>query len=575
MGKTDCKEIRILIVEDSEDDALLIVREIQHGGYTVLMARVDSELTMKTALGEKTWDLVIADHNLPGFDSKRALEIVRQFNPNMPFILVSGSIGEEVAVDAMKSGAHDYVMKCNLARLLPAVERELREAENRRAHQKAEALIRHMAFHDSLTGLINRVRFEQGLNEAVMEANEEGNIHALLYLDLDQFKVINDTCGHLAGDELLRRLAQQLQRKIRDSDALARLGGDEFGILLRHCPLQRAEQIAQTLLQSIQSYQFIWENRHFKVGASIGVVPIEGNGNAQTLLSLADMACYAAKDQGRNRVHVYTEGDKLITQRFGEMHWLQRLRAAVENDSLVLFQQQILPLQVGNPHYELLLRMEDEEHHLITPDYFIPAAERYNFMAEVDRWVIRHTCEQIQHQQLLTGNQATIAAYFINLSANSLSDASLINYIQRQLNSHGIPPQCIGFEITETAAIADLENALELIQALRKMGCKVALDDFGTGMTSFSYLKSLTVDYIKIDGSFVQAMLENEIDKAIVESVNTICHIAGMQTVAEFVESEAILQNLTVMGVDYAQGWAIHYPSLFTKQGKHLLPHCL
>jgi len=565
MAVTEGLPIRVLIAEDSEDDAQLVVRELRRGGYIPEMRRVDSATDMRAALETQAWDLIITDHNMPSFDSREALTLARQHDTNTPFILVSGSIGEEIAVDAMKSGAHDYVMKGNLTRLIPAVERELREAGNRRAHQAAQARIHHMAYHDSLTDLVNRAEFERRLNTVVENAREARENHALLYIDLDQFKLVNDSCGHLAGDELLRRLTRRLQGGIRESDTLARLGGDEFGVLLKNCHLDRAERIAQSLLTSIQNYFFVWGERTFRVGASIGLVRVTGDETAQALLSLSDMACYAAKDRGRNRVHVYTEGDEELSQRRGEIQWIQRLQAAMANNGLMLYRQRIQALQGATSHSELLLRMQGDTGEVVTPDCFIPAAERYNLMPEIDRWVIQHACQQLQglHQgKRPTADQGSV---FINLSATSLSDDGLMGYIRDQLHVHGVPPGSIGFEITETAAIADFDCAMRLIKSLREHGCRVALDDFGTGMSSFSYLKSLAVDFIKIDGSFVRTILEDPMDGAIVEAVNTIGHIAGIQTIAEFVENDEIMQRLTTMGVDFAQGWAVERPQPFVE----------
>lgn len=563
MRESKSSPLRVLIVEDSEDDALLILRELRRGGYEAFSQRVDSAADMDHALESTAWDLIIADHNMPSFDSHDALALARQHDPNTPFILVSGSIGEEVAVDAMKAGAHDYVMKDNLTRLLPAIDRELREAANRRAHQAAQATIRHMAYHDSLTELLNRAEFERRLSAAVESARGNGEIHALLYLDLDQFKLVNDSCGHLAGDELLRRLARRLQRGIRESDTLARLGGDEFGVLLKSCPLEHAEQLAQGILNNIKEYRFIWGDRSFKVGASIGLVRVDGEAEAPALLSLADMACYAAKDRGRNRVHVYIEGDSELNLRRSEMRWIQRLQGAMANNELMLYRQRIQSLHGANSHSELLLRLRDEQGKLITPNIFIPAAERYNLMPEIDRWVIRNACERIQLQHQGSRYPVDDGTVFINLSATSLSDKELVTFICDQLQSHAIPTGRVCFEITETAAIADFDCALRLIQALRELGCKVALDDFGTGMSSFSYLKSLEVDFIKIDGQFVRSMLEDKMNNAIVEAVNTIGHIAGIQTIAEFVEDDATLQQLTTLGLDFAQGWAVERPHTF------------
>ena len=564
MHGTNNPVINVLIAEDSEDDALLIKRELTKGGYKPYMHRVESAVEMQRALDKQEWDLIITDHNMPSFDSKDALTLCKQNGGHAPFILVSGSIGEEIAVDAMKSGAHDYVMKNNLTRLLPAIQRELKEAENRRAHQEAEATIRYMAYHDSLTDLINRGEFERRLEQTVESAKLENDLHCLLYLDLDQFKLVNDSCGHLAGDELLRRVTRRLQAGIRDSDTLARLGGDEFGVLLKNCPPQRALQIAQGLLENIKNYNFIWSDSSFKVGVSIGLVQVNGETPSTELLSIADMACYVAKDQGRNRIHVYNESDETVSQRRSEMQWIQRLQDNMANNSLVLYRQQIRSLQGGASHNEILLRMFDDDGSIITPDRFIPAAERYNIMPAVDMWVIQHACEQLK--KLATGKSTSSDndTIFINLSANSLSNRELSSYIKDQLLQHEIRPEKVGFEITETAAITDFDNAMKLISSLQKLGCKVALDDFGTGMSSFSYLKSLNVDYVKIDGSFVKNMPENEMDHAIVESINRIGHIAGMKTIAEYVENDTIIKQLTELDVDFAQGWAVEHPQPFT-----------
>ncbi len=557
MSDSEQRTLRVLVAEDSEDDALLVIRELRRNGYAADFRRVDSAQEMRAALIEGPWDLIITDHNMPGFNSSHALEIAREFDPNIPFILVSGSIGEEVAVDAMKSGAHDYVMKNNLTRLLPAIERELREAENRRAHQRAQEQIRYMAFHDNLTGLINRAEFEKRLGAAVERARSGGEGYGLAYLDLDQFKLVNDSCGHLAGDELLRQLARRLQARVREGDVLARIGGDEFGLLLSGCSMKRARQVANELIDIVRSTPFVWGGRVFRVGCSVGLAPIDGNQPPERYLSMADMACYVAKDRGRNQVHVYQEGDAELSRRQGEMEWAQRLQKAMDENSLVLHGQRIRCLRGGTDHIEILLRLSDAKEGLIGPDRFLPAAERYSLMPEIDRWVTAKVCQALQQRQ---DHVAASPRLFVNLSGASLSDVRLFDDIETQVKRCGIPADRLGFEVTETAAIADLDCATRLIRRLRQGGHKVAIDDFGTGMSSFAYLKNLPVDYLKIDGSFVVGMLDDQRDEAIVEAVNKIGHLSGMQTIAEFVESPAILHRLQALGVDYAQGWAVHRP---------------
>ncbi len=556
MSDTPLQHIRVLLCEDSEDDAGLLDLALKRGGYQARIQLVDNERDFLDALQGGSWDIIITDHSMPSFNSGDVIRLANEWDPHLPVIIVSGSIGEEAAVEAMKSGAQDYVMKGNLKRLVPAIEREIKEAQTRREHQQAQDLIHHMAYHDSLTGLVNRREFESRLRNALQSRSPDDSYpHALLYIDLDRFKLVNDSCGHMAGDELLRRLSRKLLRCMRDNDTLARLGGDEFGVLLEHCPLERARHIAQHILDTVDEYVFVWGDRHFKVGASIGLVISDGVEDEQTLLSLADMACYTAKDLGRHRVHVAAPGDREITQRRGEIEWVQRLRHAMDHDRLMLYAQRIEPLGDGVAHHELLLRMQDEDGSVITPDRFIPAAERYNLMLDLDRWVISRTFELLQ-----TLSPDGTDSYFINLSGISLSCESLVDHIRDQQELYGIAPARIGFEITETAAIANFDAAIDIMTRLQATGFRIAIDDFGTGMSSFSYLRSLPADYIKIDGSFVRDMLDDDIGLAIVESVNRIAHIAGLRTIAEYVENDALFERLRQMGVDYAQGWAIQRP---------------
>jgi len=558
------ERLRVLIVEDSEDDAMLVLRELRRGGFDPEMERVDNQDELRRALRQRNWDVVITDHNMPGFSSEAALETVKETGLDVPVIIVSGSIGEDIAVAAMKTGAHDYIMKDNLKRLVPAIERELREVETRRAHRMAEETIRHMAYHDALTGLTNRHEFERRLRRALYHAQEEGAQHALLYLDLDQFKIINDTCGHIAGDEMLKQVAVVLQQPIRETDTLARLGGDEFGVLLENCPQDRAEAIARALLQEIRDFRFVWQDKTFALGVSIGLVMITGDGKTLTdVLSAADMACYAAKDRGRGRVHVYSDNDADLAQRQGEMQWVARINHALEENRFELFRQCIVPLagqDDGAVHCEFLIRMRETDGELVLPGAFIPAAERYNLMPALDRWVIDAVFRHVaQHGPPVAGaNGRTLC--FINLSGASLSDDTFFAYIRDKLDEYRIPRGTICFEITETAAIANLGTAVEFIQEIREAGCLFALDDFGSGLSSFSYLRTIPADFLKIDGIFVRDMVEDPMDAAIVEAINSIGHVAGLRTIAEFVESAAIRERLRAVGVDFAQGFGISAP---------------
>jgi len=562
--------LRVLLVEDSEDDALLIIRELRKGDYAPEWARVDTSEGLEHALRSDAWDIVITDHNMPRFSSHAALEIVKQSSMDVPIIIVSGSIGEDIAVEAMKGGAHDYIMKDRLARLVPAVDRELREAKNRNAHRRAQEVIRHLAYHDALTGLVNRVEFENSVRHALRTASE-GSRHALLYLDLDQFKVINDTCGHVAGDELLRQLATLLKEPIRESDTLARLGGDEFGVLLAHCSLEKAQSVAERMLQLIREFRFGWQDKTFAIGASAGLVVIDGSGQTLSdLLRTADMACYAAKERGRNRVQVYRPDDAELLQRHGEMQWISQLRRALEEDRFVLFSQPIVslsPRHDGARQAELLLRLRSDDGTLILPGAFIPAAERYSLMPDLDRWVVRHAFAYIA-RQIGAGPAPALGKCFINLSGATLSDDGFAGYVREQLRIQAVPPESVCFEITETAAIANLASALEFIGEVKRLGCQVALDDFGAGLSSFSYLKTLRADFLKIDGSFIRDMLEDPMDAAIVQAINSVGHVAGLKTIAEFVETQEIRAALATIGVDYAQGYGIAHPSVLESEAR-------
>ncbi len=420
------------------------------------------------------------------------------------------------------------------------------------------------ATHDSLTGLANRSAFEKRLREAIESARAYNEEYALLYMDLDQFKVVNDTCGHLAGDELLRQLATQLKKNIRSADTLARLGGDEFGVLLDRCPLHEAVAIAQSLKESIGEHRFAWDNKTFEVGVSIGVVPVTSScASKETLMSSADIACYAAKDLGRNRVHVFEEADDHTSKRHGEMHWVSRITEALQQDRFILYKQIISGIAHNDDHhYEILVRMLDDSGKIIPPGAFIPAAERYNMMPAIDRWVIRNLFIFCANKYF-TGNSeqpSVTQIYTINLSGNSVNDADFLKFVRDQFTLHKLPPEQFCFEITETSAIANLSSAATFISELKKMGCLFALDDFGSGLSSFGYLKNLPVDFLKIDGQFVKDIVDDPIDAAMVKSINEIGHVMGIQTIAEFVENDAILSKLKEIGVDYAQGYGIAKP---------------
>ncbi|MDP1708777.1 MAG: EAL domain-containing protein [Gammaproteobacteria bacterium] len=815
--------LRVLIVEDREDDALLLLRELAHGGYAPTHERVDTGQAMAAALAEP-WDIILSDYTMPHFSAPTALELLKRCGHDIPFIIVSGNIGEEAVVEAMHSGASDCVMKDRLVRLNVVVERELREAGQRRKRKQAEqalcaseallneaqriarlgsweldlvqndlkwsdevyrifeldpaqfdpsyetfldtihpddrdfvnrtytesvqtripydivhrlrmkdgrvkyvhercetfydgqgrplsslgtvqdvterkqaeealfqekeraqvtlqsigdavittdaearvdymnpvaeqltgwsvaeargqplarvfnaiheltrepveclaalvlreqrsaaldcdaALIRrdgvefsiedsaapirdrqgaitgvvlvfhdvsqarvmanqivYQARHDPLTGLLNRREFELCLKQALESAREDGKQHAVCYIDLDQFKVVNDTCGHMAGDELLKQLAGRLQERVRGNDILARLGGDEFGVLLHGCPLDKAWEIADDLCAMARKFRFAWEGKTFDVGASIGLVPIHGeSASLAEVLSAADSACYVAKSEGRNRVHVYQADDRALARHRSEMQWVSQIRQALEEDRFCLYYQVMQPLNntatAGN-HIEVLLRMKAHDGQLVLPMAFIGAAERYNLMTTLDRWVIRATFDFLSRQSGSgNGNDYPLVTCAINLSGQSLCEDAFLDFAIEQLQRADIQPTQICFEITETAAVTHLSRAMRFISTLKGMGCRFALDDFGSGLSSFGYLKNLPVDYLKIDGTFVRDMADNVIDRAMVEAINNIGHVMHIQTIAEWVEDDAVLALAQQMGIDFAQGYAIAKP---------------
>ena len=427
----------------------------------------------------------------------------------------------------------------------------------------------YQATHDALTGLVNRSEFERRL-QRVIEANQSMNAeHAICYLDLDQFKVINDTCGHLAGDELLRQLSELLFSQVRKRDTLARLGGDEFGVLMEHCDIAHARRVTDSLRAIVEEFRFVWQDKKFSIGVSIGLVPISIElGNVNEVLSAADAACYAAKDAGRNRVHIYSIDDKQVNQHRGEMKWVARINQALEDDLFALYYQKIVPIDQSKnhgEHYELLIRMIDKEGDIIPPGAFLPAAERFGLSTKIDLWVVNSAFSWLA---MHPAKQKKLELCTINLSGQTLGNDGFMEYLINKLDENLVVPSKICFEITETSAIANLANAIRFIKKIREKGCRFALDDFGSGVSSFAYLKNLPVDYLKIDGAFVRDIKADRIDRAMVKSINEIGQIMGKKTIAEFVENDAILQELKKIGVDYAQGYGISKPRALKRRKK-------
>lgn len=423
----------------------------------------------------------------------------------------------------------------------------------------------HQARHDALTGLINRRELEQRLGEALAEVRRyTSEEHWFCYIDLDQFKVINDTCGHIAGDELLKQVGMLLRDTLRETDVVARMGGDEFAVLLRHSGAREAHDTVERLRRGLSQVRFAWADKSFTINASIGLVPINAHsGSVGDLLSAADKACYVAKDEGRNRIHVYRPDDDTMARREGEMEWVHRINRALEEDRFVLYSQLIEPLQRthGRTHCEILVRILDADGNTVPPMAFIPAAERYNLMTEVDRWVLRNTLARFG--QLCQGGDPGDCTVSVNLSTQSLCDDDFLPFALEQLDHCPVDPASICFEITETSAVANLSRARQFIDVLRRRGCRFSLDDFGAGLSSFAYLKTLPVDFLKIDGAFVRDICADRMNRALVESIHQIGTVVGIETIAEYVETPETLEVLREIGVDYAQGLALAEPEPF------------
>jgi len=424
--------------------------------------------------------------------------------------------------------------------------------------------IEYQAKHDPLTGLINRAELEAQLTHAVHTARFHHREHALCHLDIDQFNLINETCGHAGGDELLRQIGQLLRSRVRGNDVLARLGGDEFAVLLFNCSLQEAEKVGGTLREIAAQFRFVWERMTFELSVSVGVVPVQArSGTVSDILAAADSACYMAKEQGRNRVHVYQPDEIAIAHRHGEMQWLHRVYEALEEERFVLYAQRIQPLRHGSelpPGRELLLRMIDENGRVLPPSAFVPGAERYGLMESIDRWAVRAALTRLARSP-----DAHEGFFSLNVSGQALAAEGFVDYVESELRRSGANAARLCFEISETAALTNPAATTAFIHRIRERGCRVALDDFGSGASSFLYLKNLPVDVLKIDAKLVQGMTGNPVDAAMVESLNRIAGLMGLETVAQGADSPATVQRLRILGVDYAQGAAVQPAELFVK----------
>jgi diguanylate cyclase (GGDEF)-like protein len=421
----------------------------------------------------------------------------------------------------------------------------------------------YQATHDALTGLVNRREFEGRLEEAIESGHRGDGQHVLCYLDLDRFKVVNDTSGHLAGDSMLREVAKVLRDAVRDSDTVARLGGDEFGMLLIGCPLEKARQIADDVCRAVGDYRFVWKDKIFNIGVSIGLVEISReSGTLEELFAAADSACYVAKKQGSGRVAVYSARDEALARHTGEIQWLQKLQSALKENRFQLYHQPIVPAygqDGGGPAMEVFVRLQDEAGHEVPPSEFVRAAERYRLMSLVDRWVVQTTLAALGRGAIPIPANRSVA---INVSGQTLGDVQFLEFVVECLDSTGVTPSQVCFEITETAVVANLDHARRFVGVLHGMGCQFALDDFGSGVGSFSNLKNLPMDYLKIDGSFMRNLARDSVNQAMVTAMIKLARTLNFKVIAEQVEDEAGLEAARRMGVDYIQGYAVGRPQL-------------
>ena len=547
--------LHALVVEDSEDDTLLLVRELTRGGYDVNYHRVDTYDTMSTVLTQRAWDIVFADFTMPHFSAFEALKLLRESGQDLPFIIVSGTIGEDRAVAAMKAGAHDYILKQNLKRLLPATERELREARIREERRQAEKKILRLAFFDSLTQLPNRAQFLEQVQQALAAALEERRQLALLLMDIDQFREVNDTLGHTFGDALLVQISARLRSVLFEADVIARLGGDEFGILL---PRIRAPEDIQVVLQKLAEAlvaPFMIEGLPIAVEASVGVALAPQHAlDADGLLQRADVAMYLAKQTGSVHAIYDPEQDPHSPQRLA---LLGELRHAIDRGELILHYQPKIDLRTGKPiGAEALVRWRHPTRGLVPPLEFITPAERTGLIKPLTQWVLAEALRECISWRR-NGHAMHVA---VNLSARSLHDPQLPEQIGEQLRQAGAEAGALGIEITESAIIVDPARALDTLTRLNAMGIMISIDDFGTGYSSLGFIRKLPAREIKIDKSFVLGMLDNREDEVIARIVIDLGRNLGIKVVAEGIENSAAAKNLEALGCDYAQGYFFSRP---------------
>ena len=545
--------LRLLQVEDTHDDAVLIERTLASGGYDVFARRVDDADALRRELHESEWDVVIAGYTTPGFGGTTALAIVREQHPDLPFIFVSGTLGEDTAVAAMRTGAHDYIMKDNLKRLAPAVERELLEASVRRERHLASQRVAYLAYHDSLTSLPNRALFLDRLQQAILHSHRDHKGLAVLLLDLDGFKEINDALGHHAGDQVLQEVGARLRNSLRASDTVARLGGDEFAVVLPSTDVNRAELAARKMLHDLE-HPFVADSRRLIVSASIGIAGVPWHAaTREEVMRKADAAMYLAKN-GNTRYVVYNASrDQRANSRVG---LASSMRQAIDDRQFVLDYQPIIQIHTGSIQgVESLVRWDHPELGRLLPDEFIRVAEHTGVINPLTAFIIDRALSEWP-----PAGRPDDCGLAINISPRSLHHGAFPAHIRALLEAHGAAPGSMTLEITENLVLSDPDGALRCLDELHEMGVRLALDDFGKGYSSLSYLRRLPIDEIKIDRSFIIGLAEGE-DDTLVRCMIELAHNLGLTVVGEGVESEAVLNQLAELNCDAAQGYFIMKPA--------------
>ena len=561
------KPLRVLIVSPTEEDAAGLLLELRRGGYEPAYERVETRSEMAAALARQAWELVISDYSLPRFNATMVLTLLKKTGHDIPCIIVSSTLGEELAVAALKMGAHDYLLKGNVARLVSAVERELQEAELRRERRRAEASVKHQASHDVLTDLPNRTLFKDRLTLALAHANRYRNMLAVLFVDLDRFKNIIDTLGPAVGDRLLQGVAERLASCLDEGDTLARLGGDEFVILLPR--LQRADKavkVAQRVLEVLKPV-FLFNEHELHITTSIGIslYPYDG-ADVDTLLKNADTALYRAKEQGRNNYQLYTPA--MNARAFERLAMENSLRKALERQQFMLHYQPQVDMPGGKiSGMEALVRWRHPDLGLVYPAEFITLAEETGLIVPLGDWVLRTACTQARIWHKAGYPQLTVA---VNLSARQFQHQGLTDTLARVLKETELDPRTLELEITESIAMQNADFTHVVLNHVKEIGVRIAMDDFGTGYSSLSYLRKFPIDTLKIDQSFVRDLTSDPNDAAIANAIIVLAHSLKLKVVAEGVETAEQEAFLKAHHCDKLQGYLYNRP-LTVEQFEQLL----